>query len=132
MFNSLIKGKKFLQITINNKMRHICNDKFLNNINNLKINYDECKYVKKYVFITKITTIVGATLGGIVYGSEELLKNVENPFIIHFIETMKGTSDGIFYGTLIGFFWPITATVLLIRFSNLLLKTQYYNIHNPS
>jgi hypothetical protein len=132
MFNSLIKGKKFLQITINNKMRHICNDKFLSNVNNLKINYDESKYVKKYVFITKITTIVGATLGGIVYGSEELLKNVEKPFIIHFIETMKGTSDGIFYGTLIGFFWPITATVLLIRFSNLSLKAQYYNIHNRS
>ena len=134
MLKTLFKGKSNLQCIIKNQMRNnhnnlnkLLDSTTLERLRLSQINSEGREYIEKYILTTQISTIFGATGGVIIYGGEALLKNIEKDFLVHFIETLKGTTLGFIYGVWIGFFWPVTASVLIIRFGHLSLKTQSKN-----
>jgi hypothetical protein len=131
MFKTLFKPNSYLQNSLRNQIKHNKNNlnRFFNSHSHShshsQINKQTRENIENYILTTQICSMVGATGGIIIYGGDALLKNAEKDFLVHFIETMKGTTIGFMYGAWIGFFWPITASVLMIRFCNASLKAQH-------
>ena len=125
MLKILFEGRNNLQYMIKNQIIH--NKTKLNRLLNsqTQVNCEMRKNIERYILTTQICSVIGATGGVIIYGGDALLSNLEKNFLVHFIETMKGSTLGFMYGTWIGFFWPVTACVLMIRFANLFLKVQH-------
>jgi len=123
MLKILFKGRNNLQCIIKNQVRYNCNN--VERLRFSQINSETRENIEKYILTTQICTILCTTGGVIIYGGDALLINVEKNFLVHFIETLKGATLGFMYGAWIGFFWPITASVLMVRFCDASLKAQY-------
>jgi len=125
MFKTLFKPNNYLQNIIRNQIKNNKNNlnRFFNSQS--QINKEGKESIEQYILTTQICTVIGATGGIIIYGGDALLNNVEKNFLVHFIETMKGTTIGFMYGCWVGFFWPVTASVLMIRFCDASLKAQH-------
>jgi energy-converting hydrogenase Eha subunit G len=126
MFERLLQGKNSIYILIKNQIKNNSNkiEHFLQN--KMNIYPEKRKSIENLILVTQLSTIVGASGGVVIYGSEALFTNVDKAFIIHFIETMKGITNGLFLGGFVGFFWPVTSIVAIVRFSNLSLKSHQY------
>jgi len=125
MFKTLFKTNIYLQSALRNQILN--NKKKINRFLNSQsdLNKETRENLEQFILTTQICSVIGATGGVIVYGGDALLNNIERSFLIHFIETMKGTTIGFIYGAWIGFFWPITASVLMIRFCNSSMKAYH-------
>jgi hypothetical protein len=123
MLKTLFKGRNNLQYIIKNQIKHNRNN--LERLKFLPINSEMHENIEKYILTTQICSFIGATGGVIIYGGDALMTNLEKNFLVHFIETMKGSTLGFIYGAWIGFFWPVTAFVLMIRCANLFLIVQH-------
>jgi len=123
MFKTLFKSNNYLQNILRNQIKNNKNN--LNKYLNTQINKDTKETIEQYILTTQISTVIGATGGIIIYGGDASLRNVEKNFLVHFIETMKGTTIGFMYGCWVGFFWPVTASVLMVRFCDASLKAQH-------
>uniref|UniRef100_A0A6C0KWG3 Uncharacterized protein n=1 Tax=viral metagenome TaxID=1070528 RepID=A0A6C0KWG3_9ZZZZ len=118
MLKTLFKPNlNYFQIILKNQIRHNSNNlnKFINT-KGYKINQEDKRCIEPLILFTQVSTVFCATGGVIIYGSHALIVNVEKPFIQHFIETLVGVTEGFFYGSFVGFFWPVTASVLVIKF----------------
>ena len=121
MLKTILKINTNLKYIIKNQTRnnHRKLDGFLSST---QISEPTKKNIEHYILTTQICTIIGSTGGVILYGGDALLKNVEKGLLTHFIETMKGITIGLVYGSWFGFFWPITASVICVRFGHMSLK----------
>jgi hypothetical protein len=125
MLKTLFKNKIYFHKIVKNQIKHNSNNlnKFINP-SGFQINSEHKKCIENCILITQASTFFCATGGTIIYGLHALIINVEKPFIQHFFETLIGVTEGFFYGSFVGFFWPVTASVVIIKFANVSIKSH--------